>query len=289
MRKDKAVYNWINGFVLLTAVFLFFQDYAGKWNLFKGKDAVSLTSLLMSVVLAHMIKAGRLYLTLYGTEIRWKTYLKVYCKVTPVSVLFPLKTGEFFRMYCYGKQLGNNLKGIIIVLLDRFMDTLALVTMILGVCVVSGGQVSSVMYALILLLMCLLAGYYVFPGMYAFWKHFLMSAKATEKRIALLKFLEASHAVYTEISNVTKGRGIMLYLLSVAAWGIELGSVVLISGHSSVYYSGVISQYLSAALGIGRSDELKQFVFCSVILLIIVYTGIKSGERKKTDKERIEK
>ena len=105
MRKVKNTYNIINGIVLLIAIFIFFQEYCGDIHLQKERDVLSFTILIAAVVFAHMIKAGRLYLALYGADIGWETYLKVYCKVTPVSMIFPLKVGEFFRMYCYGKEL----------------------------------------------------------------------------------------------------------------------------------------------------------------------------------------
>lgn len=190
-------------------------------------------------------------------------------------------------MYCYGKELKNGLKGIIIVLLDRFMDTLALISMVLAVWFVNGGQLSFVIYVLILIVVCLLILYYVFPSIYSFWNHFLLSAKATEKKIALLHFLDVLHTVYGEISGVTRGRGILLYALSVIAWGIELGSVVLVSGDRGIRDKNrVISQYLSSALGIGYSIELRQFVFCSVVLLIITYSVIKFFEQKKQVRSR---
>lgn len=287
MRKVKNTYNIINGIVLLIAIFIFFQEYCGDIHLQKERDVLSFTILIAAVVFAHMIKAGRLYLALYGADIGWETYLKVYCKVTPVSMIFPLKVGEFFKMYCYGKELKNGLKGIIIVLLDRFMDTLALISMVLAVWFVNGGRLSFVIYVLMLIVVCLLILYYVFPSIYSFWNHFLLSAKATEKKIALLHFLDVLHTVYGEISGVTRGRGILLYALSVIAWGIELGSVVLISGDRGIRDKNrVISQYLSSALGIGYSIELRQFVFCSVVLLIITYSVIKFFEQKKQVRSR---
>lgn len=86
---------------------------------------------------------------------------------------------------------------------------------------------------------------------------------------------------------MTRGRGILLYALSVIAWGIELGSVVLISGDRGIRDKNrVISQYLSSALGIGYSIELRQFVFCSVVLLIITYSVIKFFEQKKQVRSR---
>lgn len=282
MGERKYLYNLVNIAVLSFAAVLFVSDLIQNTQTIKNESAPSVIVFVFSVFAVHAIKAVRLYLALYGTGIGWSTFLKTYCKVSPVSVLLPFKTGEFFRMYCYGHEIKNSLRGMIIVLLDRFMDTLALVTIVLVICVFNHGTVSQVVYVLILFLAVLLITYYVFPGIYGFWKHFLLSAKATERRLEYLKVLERLRVVQDEISGVTRGRGALLYALSLMAWGVELGSIALISGYDgSRDVEGIISNYLSAALGISKSAELQQFVFYSVFILTTVYLLLKIVQESK--------
>lgn len=286
MKRLKIKYNFINLFILLITAGIYLYDYGTDLAIFRGKDIRHILIIITAVAAVHLIKAGRLYLALYGLDISLSTYIKIYCKVTPVSVVIPYKLGEFFRMYCYGSQLGNMLKGIIIVLLDRFMDTTALVTMILLVWIVNGGYVAKLVYILLVFLFFTLLVYFVFPGVYKFWKKYLLGAKATENKLAILKILDTLNAIYQEIINVSKGRGVILYFLSLTAWGIEIGSLVLLSGITREEKSNqTISKYLSSAMGTGVSTELKQFVFVSVILLIVIYIVIKGMEMVIAKKE----
>jgi hypothetical protein len=192
-------------------------------------------------------------------------------------------------MYCYGNQLGNVFKGIVIVLLDRFMDTIALVTMILLVWVFNGGYIATFVYVLLIFLFIALLGYFVFPGVYKFWKKYLLKAKATEHKLALLKMLDAFNFVYQEITSVSKGKGVILYFLSLIAWAVEIGSLALIKGITGEgKLSQTTSRYLSSAMDAADiTIELKQFIFVSVILLIVMYAVIKgSGDSKGKEVNR---
>ncbi len=279
MRKNRIVYNMINISVVTTAVFLFQRAYGSVWEIFDEYMFETLLVMAVTVIIVHSVKAGRLYLSLYGSDMDFHTHLKIYCKVIPVSVIFPLKLGEFFRMYCYGRQLENVLKGTVIILLDRVMDTTALVTMLLLVRMFSGGHMTLLAYILIIFLAMMLIAYCVFPGIYRFWKKHILRAPATEKGLAALKMLEMLSAVYLEIEGVVRGKGIILYFMSLVAWGVEIGSVILLNeipGGGGL--DGVITGYLMSALGGGQSVELARFVFASIVLLMVTYIMMKFNE-----------
>lgn len=279
MGVKKIQYNVINMAVIFLTAALFIYGYRDIREIFRGENVLSVFILTVTVILVHAIKAGRLYLALYGSDIDFVTYLKIYCKVTPVSVLAPFKLGEFFRMYCYGKQLGNMLKGVVIILLDRFMDSIALVTAIILVWIINGGDITFLVYLLLIFLVFVLLMYIVFPGVYKFWKKYLLRAAASENRLAVLKMLEALNFIYREVEGVTKGRGIVLYFMSLIAWGVEIGSITLLTGMSGESdISRVISKYLISAMSGNPSVPLKRFVFVSVVLLLVLYLLIKAGK-----------
>ena len=126
----KGIYNLINILVLGFSAGWFIVSYVLPGELPALAEPARLPVVLLTVILVHMVKAGRLYLALYGLDMKRGVCMKLYCKVTPVSVVLPWKLGEFFRIYCCGAELGSFLKGGVIILLDRFFDTVALVTMI---------------------------------------------------------------------------------------------------------------------------------------------------------------
>lgn len=286
MNKRMFVYNLINIFVLLATALIFVFSYITT-NIFVGISWEIIAVLTVTVIIVNFLKAFRLYFALYDSDIGIYGYSKIYCKVTPISILFPFKIGEFFRMFCYGYAINNMLKGTVTVVLDRFMDTIALITMIIVVSAVTGGEmIIPLVYLLIGFLAVAVLLFLVFPGAYKYWRKYLLRADGTPLRIAALKLLENINLVYAEISNITKGRGIILYVISILAWATEMGCVALlnrISEHSNL--TEKMSSYLASALSTSKSIELKQFIFISVIFLIVIYVFVKlmevvRGERK---------
>lgn len=261
-------------------VSLFILKYNDVRELFTEYKVTTFGILLITVLLVHVIKAARLFLALYGTGIKGSEFIKTYCKVTPVSVVFPVKLGEVFRMYCYGKLIGSILKGIVIVLFDRFMDTVALVTVILFVWLLNGEKPDSLVYLLLLFIILILSMYVVFPGIYKFWTKYLLKAKATEHKLTILKLLQKVNTIYCEIEGVVRGKGSILYFISLIAWSVEIGSLYILGRNNETF------KYLNSAISGSQTPELKRFVVISVVLLVMIYIITKAYELflKKRDR-----
>ena len=285
MKRSSFAYNLINVLVLLVAALIFFLNYNIN-DVFSDVGLQNIMIITATVVIVHFLKAFRLYLALYGSDISASGYAKIYCKVTPVSILLPFKLGELFRMYCYGHQINNMLKGIVTVLLDRFMDTIALVTMIIFMWLYSGEAIIPLVYLLVVFLIGAVIIFIVFPGLYSYWKKYLLKAKGTPKKLRVLFFLGKMNMVYAQIINVSKGRGIILYVFSLLAWMTEIGSVVLLNGFGEgTGLSDKISDYLRSALSGTQTIELKRFILLSVVLMIVIYLLVKLSDLA-TGKER---
>ena len=278
MKNARQRYNFINVVVILITAMMFFDKYIVTEQLFRNIGLVQALILILVVCLVHAIKAGRLYLALYGSEMSFLTYIKTYCKVTPVSVVLPFKIGEFFRMYCYGQQLNSYLKGIVIIILDRFMDTVALVTMILLIWIFNGWHITSFVYILLVFLLVIVLLYMIFPNVYSFWVKYLLSARATQHRLTALNILDKLNRIYKEITNVSRGRGAILYFMSLVAWIVEIGSVAILNGFAKGRQLDTeISEYLSSAISGNQSAELKRFIFVSIMILLGIYIAVKIG------------
>lgn len=269
-------YRLMNILAILAAVLLFICGYGDLGGLFSNMGAMPVAVVLVTAALVHMLKAGRLYFALYGAEFKKTDYIKTYCKVTPVSMIFPFKLGEIFRMYCYGQVIGSTLKGVVIILFDRFVDTTALISIILFIWMLEGIHIAPFYYVLLLFLVIVFIIYFVFPGIYRFWKEYLLKADATEHRLKVLKFLERFNDIYREAAGIVNGRGIILYFMSLVAWGLEIISLCILSGiieEGGMYQ--MVSDYLTSALGGVQSTELKRFIVVSVTLLTGMYIIIK--------------
>ncbi len=279
MKRNLKVYNIINLLVLIIAAFIFLKEYYDVESLFKDKNIWHIILIIVVVFFVHLIKAGRLYLALYEYNIDICTYIKIYCKVTPISLVFPFKIGEFFRMYCYGMELESMLKSIVIIIFDRFMDTLALVTILLLIIIFKGGYISLFTYLLFLFLISILIIYLVYPGVYKFWKKYTIKSIATERKLSVLKMLDLFNNIYLQIINVSKGRGVIFYCMSLIAWLCEIMGIVLLCGTTeNINLNETLIDYLSSAMRKGSSIELQQFILISIILMSLVYLMIKFYE-----------
>ena len=271
-----CMYKLINILVIAISMLVFTFEYYDSGQLFKNINLCSIIVFLVLVVVVHILKSVRLYLALYYSELKWSDFIKVYCKVTPVSVVLPFKIGDVFRMYCYGQLVGNLLRGVVITMLDRFMDTAALVTVIILTWFLAGGKMDLLVYLFVIFLIITGVIYFVYPGIVRIWRKSLLKSNATERRIAILGVLKKFDEIYKEIDGVTKGRGIILYILSILAWGIEIGSLYIISTiNNTKQIDNDVFEYLRAALRGNKSLELKRFIIVTILLLMGVYIIIK--------------
>lgn len=279
MKKRQYIYNIINILVLLEAAIFLTMNYKVS-AVFEGADFAYIVVVACSVVIVHFLKAVRLYIAFYGSNLKLSKYISVYCKVTPVSVLFPFKAGEFFKMYCYGIQTGKMIKGVVTVILDRFIDTLALLTMIVAVSFLYGNMATALVFVLLFFVVIVLILFCLFPGGYNYWLKYLLKADASPKTIKTLGVLEKLNNIYSEIANITKGRGIILYVLALAAWMTEIGMVAFLNRiyGESLELNKKISEYLLSAFSSNQTTELKQFIFISVVLLLFIYIVVKCAE-----------
>ena len=173
-------------------------------------------------------------------------------------------------------KINNFFKGMVIIILDRFMDTIALVTVILLSLGVTGGHLTQFIYFLFIFLLLLIPIYAAFPGIYQFWRKWLLKSNASIKKLCVLRVLDTLKKVYVEVENVIKGRGMILYFLSLIAWGGEIGCLILLNGYTqSEGLIQSISTYLTTAMNGGQSAGLRRFSFASIIMMIIWYLGMK--------------
>ena len=92
--------------------------------------------------------------------------------------------------------------------------------------------------------------------------------------------------VYNELVSVSKGRGIILYIISLLAWSVEIGCVALLSRiEDNSNITKKIADYLTSALSTNQSMQLKLFGFISVILMIVIYVMVKIVEAIRSERK----
>lgn len=227
--------------------------------------------IIVTALLVHSIKFIRIYLAFYGNGMKMKECLRTFCIATPISMLIPFKLGEIFRVLAYGKRVKNYFRGFIVVLLDRFMDTLALITVMLLVYIFNGNRITAISYFLLIFLIIILWIYLAFPHIYKIWKRSLLLAKATEHRLEILSVLDKMNDFYYEMDHTVKGRGLVLYFLSLLAWVIEIGGISMLVFFTDGELKDMIGQYLSSAMMGMKFIWLQKMIFVSICILFGLY------------------
>ena len=180
--------------------------------------------------------------------------------------------------------MGNYIKGTITVLLDRFMDTVALITICFFLWIFQRKEIDILLYVLFLFLGTVTLIYMCFPGICHFWRQSLLASKASPRKMLILKWLGILWKVYGEIQNTIRGKGIILYSLSLIAWIIEIGHIAVIS--ERIVQNDVIDYLRSAMVG-KFSNHSGNFSLAIVVMSICTYLMVKlvdyltSGKRRQ--------
>lgn len=189
----------------------------------------------------HAAKALRLYIVLFGGDFSFAEFFRMYIRTACASLFLPFKSGDIWRGLYAGNLIGSYVDGFVAVLLDRFTDTLALVTVALAVGLWSGLSPMAVYAVLGLFLATLVAAYLLFPQLRDYWNHFLIFNKRSDHALSGLRFLAGCDSAYRHVAATVKGRFVFLYALSLVAWGVEMAAMVLVMGDLS---SSVVGAYL---------------------------------------------
>ncbi len=238
----------------------------------KTLDCMTVIIMGVTVLLVLSLKFVRFYIILFGKSLTFYEQLNQYSKVIPASILFPFKLGELFRMYCYGYQLGNFIEGIICILFDRFMDTIALLTIIIGVQFFYKAKISVIVIVLLMFSIGIFVIYNTFRPLYMFWNNYFICSPGSRRKLIALLFLEKCNDAYNSVEKTITGKFLILYLLSATAWVVELGGLTvvnIVNGRGRLL--DCIFTYLTAALTGQHNTYMSVFTVISIIGSFCMY------------------
>ena len=270
-------YRIINVALLLFTMFVITDLAKRVEDMFMLAPVGLITVIVSTALLVHGLKAFRFYFELYEKKMPFNLFLRQYCKVIPVSMIFPFKLGDFFRMYCFGHHLRDNMAGVAVVLFDRFVDTIALVTVIVAIHIFFTVEINRILFLLCFVLCLLVAMYRVCPGMCIYWKRYLLVQEATQGKMRLLRLFSALQQEYAEIQAVVNGKFMLTYLLSLLAWVIEIGSLFLMCHkYLSLNSIKVMQDYITGAMKGASSEYLLAFICVSSVILFCIFVILKA-------------
>lgn len=257
----KRGYVLINLAVLLAACGLLLHGY--YFSSFRFLHMPGMLVFFFAACAVFGLKLVRLYLVFSNTGLPFRTHALQFFKTLLVSLLLPCKLGDVFRVYCYGYHVQNYLRSFLAVLLDRFVDTLALVCILLGMALFQSARLPWLLYMLSAFLLVVMLCYAAFPSLHAYWSSYLLHRPASQERLRYLRVLQRTNQLYLEFQKLIRGRLFILFLMSIAAWMVELFSIAHFFGEN-------VTRYLMAAIGLADSIVQQQFILFSILLVLAI-------------------
>ena len=282
--KQKT-YKLVNILVLLLTVLLLSRALLHQDFSFVLHNPLVCLIMIVTVILVHGIKVFRLYLELLDRKLPFGLFLRQYCKITPVSMILPLKAGDLFRCYCYGYYIGDWMYGIAVILLDRFVDTAALMTVLVLFVLPLGNAMPAVSFVLLAVLFALSFIYFALPGLCQYWNRYLIAGRGSTRKLFALTVLARLEAAYRDIHRVVQGKFLLSYMLSVAAWLIEIGGLALTVSLLRADLGAAMSAYLFGAMWGGKISYLSGIILFGTVLLLLLYlvTLLFVGRKERAD------
>ena len=224
---------------------------------------------LISILIVHFIKALRLYFLMLETRLTVTRFLRVYVKTTLVNLVLPFKLGEFFKMYCLGHELNNSKTGILLILVDRYFDTLPLMILILGFTLLGQGDLKGIVVILIGFLTVVTIAYAMFPSTFAYMNRFLIMNTHSERGLMSLELLRKMRYWYSYIQELVKGRELILLVLSSLSWAMEyIALYSLIRGISHKFSATDFVAYMDSIFMGSISEYINLYVGISAVILV---------------------
>ncbi|MGI6107969.1 MAG: lysylphosphatidylglycerol synthase domain-containing protein [Lachnospiraceae bacterium] len=184
------------------------------------------------------VKLIRLYILMFGNEFSFWDFVLQFCKTASVNMLIPFKAGEIYRGYDLDRLIGSYPLGYVYAITDRFVDTAALLTIIVIFSLAGEIDVNSVYLLFAVIVFLVIFVYVIFKPFYTYWNHFLIYNKTSRHTLRGLELLDRAAKIYRQMSGILHGRIATLYALSLLAWIIEIAGLFRSSNH-------MVGQYLS--------------------------------------------
>lgn len=226
-------------------------------------SSIAIVIIGITVILVHVLKALRLYIIMFGEKIDKKRFFQTYFETAIINLIIPFKAGELYRGFRYGRIIESIPMGYTLILWDRFVDTLALVSIFLLVNFLLGYETTPILIFFVVFLVAVILLYIAIKPFYYYWNSYLMINRTSKRTLKVLSALESMKKGYELMSQSIKGRFGLLFVLSLAAWGIEIATLFLVG--PSVVVLEPNDYFISMLFG-GQNEYNQMFTLLAVIV-----------------------
>ena len=270
-------YYGINIVIFLVTISIFIKILKEGFSWISTQAVITpiLLLSLASISIVHFIKALRLYFIMLEKRLTVTRFLRVYVKTTLVNLVLPFKSGEFFRMYCLGHELKNYKTGFLLILVDRYFDTIPLVILMLGFTLLGQGDLKGIVVILIGFLTVVTITYAIFPSTFAYINRFLIINTHSERGLMSLELLRKMRYWYSYIQELVKGRELILLILSSLSWAMQyIALYSLIKGIGHTFSAIDFIAYIDSIFMGSISEYINLYVGISVAILVGIAVGV---------------
>ena len=257
--------------LVLTAWFLhgyavfFLKEGRGNWEI---RWTLAAGLLLTGLVL--FIKAVRFYFVVLEKRLSLPAFIRLYFETALVSIVLPFKAGELYRMYSFGEKLNDLKTGCLLVLVDRYFDTVPLMALLAGGAALGTNQVPGVVWLLFLFLAMATAAYMMFPSSYRYANQFLMVNVESPRGLAALGVLRKLKQWFLYLRELIRGRELILLFLSTVSWLTEYAAFgCLMRGLGFVYSAGDFIAYIDSVLTAEGSLYGRAYDGIRAVILVV--------------------
>ena len=243
---------------------------------------------LFFFALAHVFKFIRFYLVLMEEkELAFFDILFLYVRTTFVNLIIPFKLGEIYRVAAVKHMTGFYKTGILLVVIDRFFDTLALLALTLPFELLFTRGADPVLTLLFAALLFMLFVYLSFKPTYDYLNGYLIMKKRSKRSMALLNVLDIANEWYLFLRKLIRGRSPLVFMASLLGWGMEFAALKLFaSSLDSSFDINAFIQYINSLLSGGRSFTGSAYNLMGIVIFgimtVILCVEWQNRKGKKT-------
>ncbi len=255
------------------------------WELFVAHrfDALKIVALF---VLAHLVRLFRLYILLIERKEKIGTLAEIYLRSTLASNILPFKTGDLYRVIAYGRMLNDLLKGLVLIWVDRFFDTLILAVIVLFL--LRGSLQFQVSIVTLVFIALSVLAFVSFQSTYLYFNKLFLTLSKTKKGVYYLRTLASLKELHAFAVKLVSSRFVILILLSALVWLLEFTMLSLISAlvHIPLSFSGFLAYLDQAfssqnlALNSVVTNHLSVTLLFVLLVIVWVLLGINSVRKK---------
>jgi len=257
-------------------------------------NILSLPLVVIFFFLAHLFKFTRVWLVLMEEKkLSLFEVFFLYARTTLVNLIIPFKLGEIYRIAVVKKVTGAIKTGVLLVLVDRFFDTMALLILTLPFMIFFGNGADPVILALSGGLLAVLAFYLFYAPSYRYLNKYLIMTKRSGRALFTLEALDRANEWYIFLQKLIRGRSPLILLSSLLGWIMEFAALKALAGvfDSSfginafiTYINSILSGEKSRIGFIYNAMGIAVFAVLTVVLLILTET---KREREDAGHEKI--